>query len=73
MARALQAANIHTARRPRPHPSAVNDSRERRGRQPLARQTTPTLRLPTRFSQRVECEILRYKDRAIIHLICRAS
>ena len=40
---------------------------------PPAHQTIPILRLSTRFNQHVECDILFYKDRMVLHLICCAS
>ena len=72
MTRALRAANV-----PQDSldliPTAVNDCRGRRKWLPPVRQTTPALRLSAKFDQHAECDSMRYKDRMILHLVCRAS
>ena len=54
-------------------PTIVNNCRECRKWMLPAPQTVPTLRLSTKFNQHVECDILFYKDRMVLHLICCAS
>ena len=72
MLRVLKAANIEQSTLDL-IPTIVNNCRECRKWQLPAPQTVPTLRLSTRFNQHVACDILFYKDRMVLHLICCAS
>ena len=72
MARVLRAANISQNILDL-IPTIVNNCGECRKWQLPAHQTIPTLRLSTRFNQHVECDILFYKDRMVLHLICCVS